>query len=275
MSDAARHLVTVRAVLRREWWLVLLVVAVATGGAFLITDRAQPEEVVYEARAAIFVDEAALSASPALPSADRVLNTATGSQFLSQSAEEATMTVEALESGLDVYSTDPAQTRIIVSFRSPVQAEATSTAAVVAENLVASTEEAAKDEFTRQRRIVALTEQAVERMQSLSRDAIGDEAAEVSAAHALWEMRISLERDRALLTALENAYVYDGDVTVREIRKASRLSNNVIGGFVLGIMIGVLVAGVREALLHRAELAEKATGASGVSMDAGERASDR
>ncbi|MCE5203489.1 MAG: hypothetical protein LLG24_04670 [Actinomycetia bacterium] len=244
----SRFLVAVR----REWWLPLVTAAAAVAIGLAVS-AADPTPL-YEGTSVIAVDTAVLSKYPDLPKPDDVVSHATSDEFLSVVASASAVPAQTVRAGLKVFTRGPTQGEIAVTFRSPDASKATSVTVVAARTLCDKAIDMGGPEVLAVQRLVEETERMLDEVRKVDNEAPASErdaAYELELASTQWAMHMRLFEDRLELRKLRASYFYNGNVATADIAPVRRRGATVAGAVVLGLVLGLVLAVLREAVLSR------------------------
>jgi len=239
------------ATVRRQWWIPVACVLVAAVAAGVATSKTPAPQ--YQARAIIVVDNATLSQYPDLPRPDDMLKEIEKDEFVVHVADTASVATDTVIAALDAFTLEDPQSQVVVTFESPTESTATSVAITAATRLAERASELSGKEIKALRQRVEATERALKAVRRIALDA--GRGAPASLALDLigteWEMQLRLYEDRLHLRAIESAYYYNGNVRVANVSPSLRRSTTVAGAIVVGLLLGMVIAVLREALLAR------------------------
>ncbi len=247
------------AAVRREWWIPLAVM-VAAGVIAAGVSSAHPTPL-YEGRAIVIIDSATLSKFPDLPRADDMLREIEKPEFVSQVASEALVPSETVAAELSAYTREDPQRQLVLTFHSPSESEASSVTVIAATAAAKQAGRLGGHEIYELQRRVDETQRALREVVGINADAGGDRAASqfrLDAAGTQWEMRMRLYEDQLSLRTLRNAYYYNGNISVSDIAPVRRRGTTIAGALVLGLVLGLIIAVFREAILTRPRVVETA-----------------
>lgn len=236
------------AVVRREWWIPLLVVALAAVLALALSSR--PGEPLYEARAVIAIDSSFLQKYPDLPRPDHVMQEVQKDGVLARIAEESGVSTETLSAGLSAYTLDDPQSRLVVRFRSRDESEAAGVAAVAAKVLAERAIEMGGAEIRALEGRIEDTEKSLTAVRRIDNQTSGRRSAELSLdiVATQWQMRMKLYEDKLALRQMRSTYYYNGNVATEDVAPARRRGSSVATAAVLGLVLGLVLAALREVL---------------------------
>lgn len=246
-----RHHPTFLEAVRREWWVPLTVMLLA--GFIAAAVSSTNPKPLYEATAFLSVDSPTLSKFPDLPRADDMLREITGDEFASVVASQTQVASDTILGELRASTRDDPPRRLVVTFRSPDKAMASAvTSAAAGYATIRAAELGGKEIYELQRRVTE-TQRALKEVQGIRADAGrgADEAFRLSSAGTQWEMRMRLYEDSLALRTLRTAYYYNGNLDVQDVAPVRRRGTTILGALVFGLVLGLVIAVFREALLSR------------------------
>jgi len=239
------------AAVRRQWWIPLVVALVGAVIAGVATSR-EPVPA-YQGRSIIIIDTSTLSKYPDLPRADDMLKELERDDLISYVAATAAVDTQTVVASLNAYTLEDPQSQMIVTFESPTESIASSGSIAAASRITERAVELSAKEIKALRQRVDETERALKAVRRIGLEA--GRNAEASLALDLvgteWEMQLRLYEDRLQLRAIESAYYYNGNVVTSDVSSAARRSTTVAGAIVVGLLLGLVIAVFREALLVR------------------------
>ncbi|PKQ20880.1 MAG: hypothetical protein CVT66_02325 [Actinobacteria bacterium HGW-Actinobacteria-6] len=236
---------------RREWWIPLTVMLLA-GLISAAVSSANPEPL-YEGTALLSVDSPTLSKFPDLPRVDYMLREITGDEFASVIASRTLVASDTILAELRASTRDDPPRQLVITFRSSDKAEAsTVTSAAAGYAAVRAAELGGKEIYELQRRVTE-TQRALKEVQGIRSEAgrNADETFRLSSAGTQWEMRMRLYEDSLALRTLRNAYYYNGNLDVQDVAPVRRRGATILGALIFGLVLGLVIAVFREALLSR------------------------
>lgn len=254
------HMPTFLAAVRREWWIPLVVMVVA--GAIAAAVSSADQTPLYEGRAVVIIDSAALSKFPGLPRPDDMLRVIKSSEFTSLVASEALVGSETVAAELNAYTREDPQRQLILTFRSADESEASSVTAVAAAAASKKAEQMGGVEAWELERRVTETQRALKDAALISTAAGGSRADNdfrLDYTGMQWEMRMRLYEDQLSLRTLRYVYYYNGNIVVSDVAPVRQRGALLLGALVLGLVLGLVIAVFREAILMRPVHAQEQT----------------
>ena len=246
------HMPTFLAAVRREWWIPLAVM-VAAGAIAAAVSSADPTPL-FEGRAVIVIDGATLSKYPDLPKPDDMLRVIRTPEFTSVVASEALVASETVAAELSAFTREDPQRQLVLTFRSPDESVASTVTALAAAAVAEKAGQIGSVETWELQRRVNETQRALKEAAGINSAAGGSKADpdfRLDYAGMQWEMRMRLYEDQLSLRALRYVYYYNGNIAVTDVAPARRRGATVLSALVLGLMLGLVIAVFREAILMR------------------------
>lgn len=236
---------------RREWWIPLVVMLVA-GLIAAFVSSANPEPL-YEGTAMLSIDSATLSKFPDLPRADDMLREIESEQFASEIASMTLVASETVHAELSAYTRDDPPRQLIITFRSADEEIASTVTSAAAELAAKRAGELGGKEIYELQRRVNETQRALKEVLKIQSEAgrNTDAGFKLDSAGTQWEMRMRLYEDSLSLRTLRNAYYYNGNLNVVDVAPVRRRGATIAGALVFGLVLGLVIAVFREALLSR------------------------
>lgn len=237
---------------RREWWIPLVVMV--TAGAIAAAVSSADPTPLYEGRAIVIIDGATLSKFPDLPRPDDMLGEVKTYGFISQVASEALVPSETVAAELGAYTREDSQRQLVLTFRSPIESEASSVTSIAAAAAAKQAGRLGGKEISELQRRVTETQRALKEVVGIHAGAGGAKAApqfRLDSAGMQWEMRMRLYEDQLSLRTLRNAYYYNGNLSVSDVAPVRRRGATIAGAIVLGFVLGFVIAVFREAIIMR------------------------
>lgn len=227
--------------IRRHWLLVLalaIVAAAAAGGVTALRD------VTYTATAVIALDNSALARTPGLPGGERILVELRTAEYYEAVARASDSTPETVKAGLTSFAEGQPMERIKITFTGPAEDEArtiTEAAASVAMDRIEALSEVERE---RQEQTVTAAKAAIAQFDE---DSSGDTAWErADSAYKLFALNNSLATAEYTLGVIDSAHTLEDGVTVTQTSILRSIVTNGAGGAVIGLVIGIGIAYLRE-----------------------------
>jgi len=237
---------------RREWWIPLAVMVIA--GALAAGVSSADSTPLYEGRAVVIIDGAALSKFPDLPRPDDMLREVKTPEFMSLVASDSLVPSEAVAAELNAFTRDDPQRQIVLTYRSPIESEAASVAAVAAAATATRAGQIGGKETRELQRLVNETQRALKEVLGINAEAgnaKSDPRFRLDYAGMQWEMRMRLYEDQLSLRTLRYVYYYNGNLAVSDVAPVRRRGATIAGALVLGLVLGLVIAVFREAIIMR------------------------
>lgn len=232
MTETGARIIAIAA---RSWWIVALTTVAAAIAAYLLTGT---EPARYVATAGVAIDTAAVSAQPRVPKPDAVIALAQKPEF----AEKAGLPEGA---SLRAYATGNPQDRFFVAVTHPDKAIAEKSAVAAGEQVIEAVREAMSQTLSDQRALAEANQRALDR---LGEPEEGDELT----AFFRWSVEKEALAQESLVRVLENAYRYDGAVTVATAAATRSAKVSALGGALAGFVLGLVLVAIREMAARRA-----------------------
>jgi len=246
LSDVKEHfsLGRVRAVLRRQWWLIVVVVVVAAITGYVASLGTVD---VYTGVATIVIDTAPSSRYRGMPVADDLVKEVSGSGIRSTVATLLGVDETTVAQNLRAAASGNPLTRIKVSYSAATEDASAAGARAAALEAIAFVRDTTSKEVAYREAQIAASEDAL---------AVFDKASKVQElgtndTYQRWTIETQLLDYNNALEGVNGVYTYDGTVASSVSRASDTRNRNALGGAVLGFVLGILLAGVREALRPR------------------------
>ena len=234
----------VLAVVKRQWWLVVAVMLVAAGIGFAVSlDTAD----VYTGVATISIDTAPSSRYRGMPVADDLVKALSGTE--ARSAIGTTLGVDAATVAANLHAAAAGNplTSIRVTYSAGTKDAAEAGAKAGADYLIGVVAKSMEKEVAIRQGQITASENAL---------AAIDAATKVSPltpqdAYERWGIETQLLDFKNALEGVLGVYTYDGTTTSTVALASSAQKKTALGGAVLGLALGILLAGAREVLRPR------------------------
>ncbi|MDP2182854.1 MAG: hypothetical protein Q8K99_09860 [Actinomycetota bacterium] len=223
-------------IIRRHWWVVAVVAVVAAGVAFAVGSS---ETITYQAKATVRVDNVSIASYARLPKPDEVMSLAKTAELAEKVAAVVGEDAATVKSGLNAFTSGNPQDKVVVTFTGPEQDTAKEIVDAAATEVVAAENELARPEYERLQALIDSSEEAIVQLEKHSLPG------QTSAASA-WNIERAMQTDQAALDFMKTAYTYPGEPSVSKTAVGSSAAKNVAAGGLLGLFIGVVLAGLRE-----------------------------
>ena len=250
MSDAMRR---VLGVLHRQWWVVVLTMAVAASVPLLVSRDTYTQEPHFEGTARVSVENKTLNTYSRLPTVDELLTDVASPDFRASSAEELKVSTEDLATGVRVYSVKSPQNAVMVAYRSENASEALRVSDEMAQLIAQRAQVLGKDEITQLRRQIGIIDDAIEEMTGLVSvdDATVERWKRADVSRTVWQLKLEREKLTDELRKVRQAYTVRGTAGVSELPAIQRSATGIAGALMGGLAAGLAIAAVREALWRR------------------------
>jgi len=225
---------------RRQWWLVVLTVAVGAGAGAAIASRAT---VTYTGSATIAIDTATVSRVSGLPLPETVLKDLATADFRSRVASDAGVSEQVVSSGLNTYTTGSPQDRLFVDFVSTDQAEARRVAGIARAAVISRVKELADPILSKGKSLVDFNQGALKDIRVMKPDSAWEQ---VDARYKLWDVERQTALDATEYKLEADTYSPLADVSVVEKSKTREVATDAVGAALIGLMLGLGLAWVRE-----------------------------
>ncbi len=237
--------------MRREWWVPVVVAALAVTAALAFASR--PGKPLFEARAVIAIDASFLQKYPDLPRPDHMMQEAEKDGVVARVVEASGATTEALRASLSVYTLDDPQSRLVVRFQSRDESQAAGVVTAMARALVERAVEMGGAEIRALEQRIEDTEKSLTAVRRIDNQTSGRRDAQLSLdiVATQWQMRMKLYEDKLALRQMRSTYYYNGNVATDDIAPARRRGASAATAAILGLALGVVLAALREAMLLR------------------------
>lgn len=218
--------------LRREWWVVLLVVAVGAGAGYVLASG----EDVYTGAATIVVDTAPSSRYRGMPVVDDVVKEASSSSIREAVAGALGTDSSDVAARLRASASGNPLTRIRVTYSAPDEATAAAGAVSGADALISFVDRSVQTEIEIREQQIAASEAALAALGTGDVDT-----------YERWQIETQLLDYQNALIGVKGVYTFDGNASTSVAKGSATRRNAALGGAVMGLAFGILLAGVREA----------------------------
>lgn len=226
---------------KREWWLIVTVAAVALAVAVVPAMRSEPSAT---ATAKIAVDAASPGRMRGVLLPDDLVRESSTEQFRVAVAQKAGVTADEVAGALRVAASGSPITVMTVTCTMSSQDKAERVAQAAARTLIEAHLAAVASQIDMRERRIEIAQQALKGLASE-----GASATTAEAVFVRWNIETALVDQQDALVALRNVYLYDGSVTSSVTSVRSRALRSAIGGLVLGLVAGAVLAVAREQFL--------------------------
>ncbi len=251
MSDESRF--DLAGAVRREWWLVLLVVAVAMIGTILATSGGVAS---YTGSATVYIDYPAVNRFPPLFYGDRMLELIQSPAFFNALSEKTGIPVEDIRANMRTSAQGKFLDKLAIRYTADTEAEAEEAADKLAAAVIEYAGEVGAVETDRQAAVIAVNEDAVAKIEVLLETvrAQGEPYQEADLVSKLAMHEAEIINTATALRAIEDAYTYDGVVKVDGGTASTLRIDALAGALLAGLVAGIGIAALREWwLLRRAK----------------------
>ncbi len=230
---------------RREWWVVALAVVAALVVGVLL---AQQSSTAYVASSSVRVNPGTLNRYPGLASPDQALAAVSSGAFYEAAAATAGVDAQELKANAKAYLVGSPVRELVFEYRAEDEATARKLAIALAgqgANAVAELNAIETD------RVAALAQETRSAIDTISGTKVTDPWQSADLAEKLWTARTALLGYEASLAAMQAAYVPTGEASATREGALMASAQTVAAALLVGLVLGVAIAGVREALLLR------------------------
>ncbi len=247
LSDVTEPLSLARvlAVVRRQWWVILAVVAVAAGVGFAASLKAAD---VHTGVATINIDTAPSSRYRGMPVADDLVKAISGTDIHAAVAAVLGVDESTVAANLRAAASGNPLTRIRVTYSAGTKQAAEDGARAGAEQLIGVVEKSMEKEVAIRDAQIAASEKALVAIDASAKGG----TLSAQDAYDRWGIETQLLDYRSALEGVLGVYTYDGTTSSSVATASSARKKNAIGGAVLGLAFGILLAGAREMLRPKA-----------------------
>ena len=235
------------AAVRRQWWVVLVVVATAVSVALLMSSRV---ESTYVGQSGIKLDATILSKYTSLLMGDRTAVALKSNEFYEFAASKTGSTPAQVKSALRTSVSGKYLDSVMLRYSAASSADAQAGAKEMADVIVAYAEKVAAPEIARQQAIADANQTSITRIKALSKEFADRpyELADIETRLTLLE-QTQVNNDSAL-QLLKVAYQASDSASVAPAVGTNR-TGLLAGALLAGIVVGLLLAAAREALFLR------------------------
>ncbi len=233
-------------VVRREWWVVALTLVVAlVVGAIMALNAATS----YTGSATVTVVPGTLTRFPALATSEQVLAAVTTDTFYEKAAAETNVAASTLKANTKSYLVGSPAKQLVVEYTGTDSAEAKRVALVLAGLVTKEAQALSATETDRMKVLVDETQAAIDKINSYKITGNPWESSDV--VYKLWNAQTELTGYQANLAQMLGAYVAPTGSSVSEVSALSSSFKTLLASGLVGLVLGVAIAAVREALLLR------------------------
>jgi hypothetical protein len=249
--DPDQLMTRVRGFVGREWWLVLVTVAASVAAAALVGAGVQAS---YQAQSTFIADTSLSAKYKGIPIPDDVVRDVGTAQV--RSAIAASLGISAADvGGLRLSGFGNPQNRLLVAFSSPDRAR--SVAVVRAADAAVLGYAAMRTAVDRSNYQQAMddADAAIAKLQASLAAGPLDTWQRADLEFKVWQAQQARVLAKDSVDILSTVYQVQGEPTVSTASKTSALVSRVAAGALAGLFVGLLLAGVREALRRRRDAA--------------------
>lgn len=229
------------AFVRREWWLVAVTAAVAVAVAVIPALRAEPTST---ATATVSVEASSPGRMRGVLLPDDLVRESGSERFRAAVAQAAGVTPEEVAGSLRVAASGSPITVMTVTCTMPSAETAERVAQAAAREIVKTHLAAVASQIEMRERRITIARKALEDLRSAGKT---DSSAE--AVFDRWSIETAIIDQQDALEALRDVYTYDGSVSSTTMSAPSRALRSAVGGLVLGLVAGAVLAAAREQLI--------------------------
>ena len=241
-----RVLARTLAIVKRQWWIVAVVVVVALAvGWFTVAES----DDIYTSSTIVSVDTAPSSRFRGMPVPDDLVRDVTG-RLREGISEASGVDASVLKSGLRATTSGDPQTRIIISLSASTKAASEAGAIAAAEAVIDVVQSAAAPEVEWRKAQITASEEALAALETTDGGATPWE--ESDTLFKRWTIETQLGDYRTALRSIEGVYSFDGEVSTSMVSGASVKRRNLVGVALVGLVLGLVLAAGREYLSWRA-----------------------
>lgn len=235
----------VLAVLRRQWWLIAAVVIVAAITGYVASLKTAD---VYMGVATIVIDTAPSARYRRMPLADDLVKEISGARIRSAVAGSLAVDEATVAESLRAAASGNPLTRIRVTYSAGTKDVADTGARTAALEAIAYVRETTSKEVAFREAQIAASEQALVAFDAVAKSQeLGPDAT-----YQRWGIETQLLDYQNALDGITGVYTYDGSVASSLSRARGVRNRNALGGAMIGLALGILLAGAREATRKRA-----------------------
>lgn len=233
-ASAARP--TIIEIVRREWWLVLVVTVVAVIVAFLAS-QGTPD--VYTGRTSVVVDAYNISRFKGIPTPDELVTESTGA-LANDLAAAAGIDPADLKQSLNLSIVGNPPRRLVVMYRADSEQAAKDGAEAIAGALADYSTSRAGVAIRREERVL---EAAKASLAEIEKDPEGS-------AYERYALTASIVDAETTLEILKTIYLYEGEPSVTRQSASTGQRDALVAGLFVGVVLGIVLAVVREAFVR-------------------------
>lgn len=235
----------VLAVLRRQWWLIAAVVIVAAITGYVASLKTAD---VYMGVATIVIDTAPSARYRRMPLADDLVKEISGARIRSAVAGSLVVDEATVAESLRAAASGNPLTRIRVTYSAGTKDVADTGARTAALEAIAYVRETTSKEVAFREAQIAASEEALVAFDAVAKSQeLGPDAT-----YQRWAIETQLLDYQNALDGITGVYTYDGSVASSLSRARGVRNRNALGGAMIGLALGILLAGAREVTRKRA-----------------------
>ncbi|TDB38789.1 MAG: hypothetical protein D9V44_03630 [Actinobacteria bacterium] len=232
------------AVLKRQWWIVVAVVAVAGVAGFVASSGVAD---VYTGVAKIAIDTAPSSRYRGMPVADDLVKATSGSEMRAAVAQALGTSEADVAANLRATAAGNPLTTIRVTYTAATKDAAQAGARAGANAIIDVVDASMAKEIAIREAQIEASKKALAAIDAAARS----EAPSAQTAYQRWAIETQLLDYTSALEGIVGVYTYDGTSSSSVSLGSDARNRNVLGAAVVGVALGILLAGVREALRKR------------------------
>lgn len=235
------------AVVKRQWWVVLAVIVAAVAVALIMSARVEP---TYVGQSSVSIDTSIVSKYISMLFGDRTAVALKSAEFYEFAAEHTGLPVSEVKASLRTSVNGKYLDNILIQFTANSPDAAELGAKNLAGAIVAYAYQVAGPEIARQEATGAVNRASIARIKALSKKFSDKpyELADIETRLSNME-QVQINSD-ASVVLLKEAYQASDSATVEEAVGTNR-TGLLAGAILAGIVVGLLLAAVREALYLR------------------------
>lgn len=246
LSDVTEQLSfdRVLAVLKRQWWIVVAVVAVAGVVGFVASSGVAD---VYTGVAKIAIDTAPSSRYRGMPVADDLVKATSGTEMRAAVAKALGTSENDVAANLRAAASGNPLTTIRVTYTAATKDAAEAGARAGAKAIIDVVDVSMAKEIAIREGQIAASKKALATFDEV----VKSEPPSSQTAYQRWAVETQLLDYESALEGIIGVYTYDGTTTSSVSLGSEARNKNVLGALVVGLALGILLAGAREAMRAR------------------------
>lgn len=234
----------VLAVLKRQWWIVVAVVAVAGVVGFVASSGVAD---VYTGVAKIAIDTAPSSRYRGMPVADDLVKATSGTEMRAAVAKVLGASEADVAANLRAAASGNPLTTIRVTYTAATKDAAEAGARAGAKAIIDVVDVSMAKEIAIREGQITASKEALAAFDEVAKS----EPLSSQTAYQRWAVETQLLDYESALEGIIGVYTYDGTTTSSVSLGSDARNKNVLGALVVGLALGILLAGAREALRVR------------------------